>query len=112
MVINNQDYSVLGLCPSSGILKNTKEHNVSETGSVSVSQPKNFQTNLMHWFSWIWFVARNFHFLFYLSFRSVHDLAQFILHISSYLLLTKPDLRFLYSYGYTDIGQGEARQKI
>jgi hypothetical protein len=30
-----QDYWLFGLCPSSGILK-TREHNVSETGSVSV----------------------------------------------------------------------------
>jgi hypothetical protein len=30
-----QDYWVFGLCPSSGIPKNTEEHNVSETGSVS-----------------------------------------------------------------------------
>jgi hypothetical protein len=36
MVYNTQDYWVFGLRPSSGILKNTKEHNVSETGSVSV----------------------------------------------------------------------------
>jgi hypothetical protein len=26
MVYNNQDYWVFGLCPSSGILKDTKEH--------------------------------------------------------------------------------------
>jgi hypothetical protein len=31
-----RDYWVFGLCPSSGILKNTKEHNVSETESLSV----------------------------------------------------------------------------
>jgi hypothetical protein len=30
---NTENYCVLGLCPSSGILK-TREHNVSETGSV------------------------------------------------------------------------------
>jgi hypothetical protein len=36
MVYNTQDYWVFGLLPSFGILKNTKEHNVSETGSVSV----------------------------------------------------------------------------
>jgi hypothetical protein len=35
MVCNTRSYWVFGLCPSSGILK-TKEHNVSETGSVSV----------------------------------------------------------------------------
>jgi hypothetical protein len=35
MVPDTQDYWVFGLCPSSGILKNTKEHNISETGSVS-----------------------------------------------------------------------------
>jgi hypothetical protein len=35
MVYNIQNYWVFGLCPLSGILK-TKEHKVSETGSVSV----------------------------------------------------------------------------
>jgi hypothetical protein len=30
------DYWVFGLCSSSSILKNTKEHKVSETGSVFV----------------------------------------------------------------------------
>jgi hypothetical protein len=35
MVYNTQDCWVFGLCPSSGILKNTKEHNVSESRSVS-----------------------------------------------------------------------------
>jgi hypothetical protein len=32
----NQDYWVFGLCQSSGVLKNIREHNVSEAGSVSV----------------------------------------------------------------------------
>jgi hypothetical protein len=31
-----QNYWVFGLHPSSGTLKRTKEHDVSETGSVSV----------------------------------------------------------------------------
>jgi hypothetical protein len=35
MVYNTRNYWVFGLCPSSGILK-YREHNVSETGSVSV----------------------------------------------------------------------------
>jgi hypothetical protein len=35
MVCNTQNYSVFGLCPSSGILE-TRKHNVLETGSVSV----------------------------------------------------------------------------
>jgi hypothetical protein len=35
MVYNIQNYWVFGLRPSSSILK-TKEHNVSETGSVSI----------------------------------------------------------------------------
>jgi hypothetical protein len=36
-VYDNRDYWVFGLCPLSDILKgNTKEHNVSETASVSV----------------------------------------------------------------------------
>jgi hypothetical protein len=33
---NTQYYWEFGLCPSSGILKNTKEGSASETGSVSV----------------------------------------------------------------------------
>jgi hypothetical protein len=33
---NIQDYWLFGLCPSSGILKATKEHDVSKTGAVSV----------------------------------------------------------------------------
>jgi hypothetical protein len=36
MVYNTQDYWVSGLCPSPRIVRNAKEHNVSETGSVSV----------------------------------------------------------------------------
>jgi hypothetical protein len=35
MVYDTQNYWVFGLCPSSIILE-TKKHNVSETGSVSV----------------------------------------------------------------------------
>jgi hypothetical protein len=35
MVYNTQNYWISGLCPSSGIL-NTRKHNVSEIGSVSV----------------------------------------------------------------------------
>jgi hypothetical protein len=35
MVYNTQNYWVSGLCPSSGIL-NTRKHNVSKTGSISV----------------------------------------------------------------------------
>jgi hypothetical protein len=35
MVYNTRDYWVFGLCPPSGILRNTNEHSVSETGSVS-----------------------------------------------------------------------------
>jgi hypothetical protein len=31
-----KNYWIFGLCPSFDILKETKEHNVSETGSVSV----------------------------------------------------------------------------
>jgi hypothetical protein len=31
-----QDYWVFGLCPSSSILKDTKEHSISEIGSVSI----------------------------------------------------------------------------
>jgi hypothetical protein len=33
MVYNTQNYCVFGVCPSSSILK-TREHNVSETGSL------------------------------------------------------------------------------
>jgi hypothetical protein len=35
MVYNSQNYWVFGLCPSFGILE-TRKHNDSETGSVSV----------------------------------------------------------------------------
>jgi hypothetical protein len=35
MVCNTQNYWVFGLCPSSGVPK-TREHKVSESGSVSV----------------------------------------------------------------------------
>jgi hypothetical protein len=35
MVYNTQSYWIFRLCPSSGILE-TREHNVSETGSVSI----------------------------------------------------------------------------
>jgi hypothetical protein len=35
MVYNTYNYRVFGLCPSSDIVK-TREHNVSETGSVYV----------------------------------------------------------------------------
>jgi hypothetical protein len=35
MVFNTQNYWVFGFFPSSGILE-TREHDVSETGSVSV----------------------------------------------------------------------------
>jgi hypothetical protein len=31
-----RDYRVSGLCPSSGILKNMKERDVSEAGTVSI----------------------------------------------------------------------------
>jgi hypothetical protein len=37
MVYNTENYRVFGLCPSSGILK-AREHNVSETGIVSVQR--------------------------------------------------------------------------
>jgi hypothetical protein len=36
MAYSTGNYWGFGLCPSSGILKNTREHKVSETGSVSV----------------------------------------------------------------------------
>jgi hypothetical protein len=36
MVYNIRDYMVVGLCRSSGTLKNTKEHDVSETRSKSL----------------------------------------------------------------------------
>jgi hypothetical protein len=36
MMYNIQDHWVFGLHPSSCILKNTKEHNVSERGFVSI----------------------------------------------------------------------------
>jgi hypothetical protein len=56
MVYNTQNYWIFGFCPSSGILK-TREHNVSETGSVSVLRKGETPTllgpleraNLNHW---------------------------------------------------------------
>jgi hypothetical protein len=36
MVYNTQNYWIFGLSPTSGIQKKTKEHNVSDTGSLSV----------------------------------------------------------------------------
>jgi hypothetical protein len=36
MVYNTQNYWAFGLCPSPGILENTKEHSGSETGSIFV----------------------------------------------------------------------------
>jgi hypothetical protein len=36
ILLLSRDYWISGLCPSSGILKNTKEHNVSETEYVPV----------------------------------------------------------------------------
>jgi hypothetical protein len=57
MVCNTQNYWIAGLCPSSGIL-NTRKHNVSETGSVSVVRSGEGGTyfvgslergNLNHW---------------------------------------------------------------
>jgi hypothetical protein len=36
MVYNTQDYWVFGLCPLSGILENTKEHNILETVSFPI----------------------------------------------------------------------------
>jgi hypothetical protein len=44
---NTRDYWVFGLRPSSGILKNTKEHNASETGSVSVVSERWETTTLL-----------------------------------------------------------------
>jgi hypothetical protein len=35
MVYNTQNYWVFGLCPLSAVLK-TREHNISETGSISL----------------------------------------------------------------------------
>jgi hypothetical protein len=36
MVYNTRNYWVFGLCASSGILRNIRERNISETGSVSI----------------------------------------------------------------------------
>jgi hypothetical protein len=49
MMYNTRDYWVFGLCPSSGILKNIREHNVSETGSVSFLR-QGGQRHLPCWF--------------------------------------------------------------
>jgi hypothetical protein len=59
MVYNTQNYWIFGLCPSSGILE-TRKHNVSETGSVSVLRWREEtpillgpleRANLNHWTS-------------------------------------------------------------
>jgi hypothetical protein len=49
MVYNIQDYWVFGLRPSSRILKDTEEHGVSETGSLSFLRLKVGDTYLNHW---------------------------------------------------------------
>jgi hypothetical protein len=58
MLYNTQNYWVLGLCPSPGILE-TRKHNVSENGSVSVLRRRGEKTptqlsstekaNISHW---------------------------------------------------------------
>jgi hypothetical protein len=48
MVHNTQNYWLFGLCPSSGILK-TREHIVSEIGSVSVLRKGG--RHLLYWVS-------------------------------------------------------------
>jgi hypothetical protein len=59
MVYNTQNYRVFGPCPSFGIVE-TREHDVSETGSASVlwwggKTPAQLgpieRANLNHWFS-------------------------------------------------------------
>jgi hypothetical protein len=63
----SQNYWVFGLSPSSGILK-TREHNVSETASVSVFRCGG--------------VCRiNLYLRFYPSFTNMRVLSQFLLHI-------------------------------
>jgi hypothetical protein len=46
MLYNTQNYSVPGLCPSSGIL-NTGKHNVSEIGPVYVLRIGEGDTSVM-----------------------------------------------------------------
>jgi hypothetical protein len=60
MVYNTENYCVLGLCPSSGILE-ARKHNVSETGSVSVLRwggedtysVGSLRTNFTHSMQWL-----------------------------------------------------------
>jgi hypothetical protein len=73
----------------------------------TVSQ--NFLVNLMHWFSWTWFIGLVCCIKcsppFYLSFRSVDAfITIFIVYFSCYLPSTKPGLRYLYSCSYTNKG--------
>jgi hypothetical protein len=49
MLYNNQNYWVFGLCPSSGILE-TREGNVSETGSATVLRRGG--RHLLRWIPW------------------------------------------------------------
>jgi hypothetical protein len=88
MVYDTRNYRVFGLCPLSRILKNTREHNVSETGSVSV-----LRLGLLHKISTSYFQACT-------CFITI-----FIVHFSCYLPLTEPGLRCLYSCSYTDTGR-------
>jgi hypothetical protein len=48
MVYNTQDYCVFWTFPSSGILE-TRKHDVSETGSVSVLRWKGGRRQLLSW---------------------------------------------------------------
>jgi hypothetical protein len=49
----------------------------------------------------VWFVVFIFQFFFYLSFRSVHALSQFLLYFSCHRSLTNSDLTYKYSCSYT-----------
>jgi hypothetical protein len=64
------------------------------TTYVSKVLHENIQINPMHCCSWTWFVAFNFHVIFYLSFTSVHALSQFYWTFSCYIPLTNLDLRY------------------
>jgi hypothetical protein len=51
-ILLSRNYWNFGLRPSAGILKNTQEHNVSETGSVFLLSPSE-RDNLSQWTTYV-----------------------------------------------------------
>jgi hypothetical protein len=68
---------------------------------------ENLQFLPLHFCCWIllvWFDAFELHFLSCLSFKSLYEFLQYLFKFSSYLPLTKPDVRCIYGlrYDYRD----------